>query len=320
MQTIEVRGRNLREALERASREVGDAALVLSRRAERDGSIVLALRPSLLDLPAPNGAARVARPGTGDVERFLRASGLTPATIDRVCEAVAGRLHEGAHPLDIAADEIGMMFQIARVARDPGVTRVIAALGATGVGKTTSLVKLAARARRAGRRVAVACLESGRVDTLEIWKGHASVLGIPFLPVRRAADLKRAETELAAAELVLLDTSGRIEQEVALLAECKELVLSRSDRMVWSAALVIAATSSPGALDATSRCCAPLAPSLSILTKLDETRSPAPALEHVLHENMPVAFLSDGPEIATDFHRPTGELFADLLLWGRIRR
>ena len=52
--------------------------------------------------------------------------------------------------------------------------------------------------------------------------------------------------------------------------------------------------------------------------QLDETAVPGPVHEHVLHEKLPVAFLSDGPDVARHFHRPTGEHFADLLLRGRI--
>jgi flagellar biosynthesis GTPase FlhF len=55
-----------------------------------------------------------------------------------------------------------------------------------------------------------------------------------------------------------------------------------------------------------------------IITKIDETREPAPVLELVRELSLPVAFLSDGQDIGRDFHRARREHLADLLIRGRI--
>ncbi len=320
MHLVEIRGKNLRDALESASVRVGGGAIVVSRRSEEDGTVVLELRTErALGDPAGHDD-RLPRAGTADVERFLRASGVSGAIVDRICEAVAGRLQEGVHPLDLAAEEIGMIFPIARVARTPGVTHVFAALGAAGVGKTSALVKLAVRMAKSGRRVAVASLGRARVGALETWRAHAELSRFPFVALRDAAGLLREGEALLASELVLLDTTGRIERDVEEIARLQELVEARGERFALTAAVVLSASSSPIALTAVTEACAPLRPSVSILTKLDETRVPGPVLEHVLHSGLRPAFLSDGPEIATDFHRASSEHVADLLLRGRIRR
>ena len=212
-----------------------------------------------------------------------------------------------------------MIFPIARLPRAVGVTHVLVAIGAAGVGKTSSLLKLATRMTSTGRRVAVASLERARLGALEAWRAQAGVLGIPFLALREGAALLGEDAALAS-EIVLLDTTGRIDRDVEAIAALRERVAEQSDRFVLTAAVVLSAASSPSALETVTEACAPLAPGVSIVTKLDETPLPGPVLEHGLRRGLRPAFFSDGPEIATDFHRASSEHLVDLLLRGRIRR
>jgi flagellar biosynthesis protein FlhF len=319
MNLVEIRGKSLREALERASARVGGGALVVSRRAEGDGTVVLEIRTEKAVVERALPESRAPRPGTADVERFLRANGVSETIVGRICEAVAGRLQEGVHPLDLAAEEIGMIFPIARISRTEGVTQVMTVLGAAGVGKTTALAKLALRLARSGRRVAVASMESARLGAIETWRVHAASFGIPFVTLREGPSLCDEECVLAS-EIVLLDTTGRLEHDVAEIVRLRDRIADRADRFALTAAVVLSASSSPIALDAVSEACAPLWPSVCIVTKLDETRVAGPVLEHVLRRGLRPAFFSDGPEIAADFHRSSPENLADLLLRGRILR
>ena len=83
--------------------------------------------------------------------------------------------------------------------------------------------------------------------------------------------------------------------------------------------LVLSAATDRAALERVTEACAGQELAGCVVTKLDETCTPAPVLEHVLERGLPVAFLSDGPDLAHDFHRPTPEHFADLFLRGRLR-
>ena len=87
----------------------------------------------------------------------------------------------------------GKAFEIASLPLEKGRTTVLAFLGATGVGKTTSLAKLSARLAHAGRRVAIATLDGGRVGALEQIRAFGESIGVPAAalddPGRFARDL-----------------------------------------------------------------------------------------------------------------------------------
>ncbi|MEM7518622.1 MAG: hypothetical protein AAF368_17080, partial [Planctomycetota bacterium] len=89
-------------------------------------------------------------------------------------------------------------------------------------------------------------------------------------------------------------------------------------RIQLDTCLVLPATSSKSVLSETIQAFAPLSPSSCVLTKLDETVQPMPALELVLAANLPVAFVSKGRDVGSSFHRASADLFSDLALRGRV--
>jgi flagellar biosynthesis protein FlhF len=319
MELLQIHGQDLRDALEKASSEVGKDALVVSRRVHADGTVVLEVTPPAKPRKDRKDGKRGADPLVLDVQRCLNHSGASQELSDRICAAVDARRTEGRHPLDLAAEEIALTFPIASMSRTPGRMHVFAVLGQTGVGKTTSLVKLASRLARRRRNLAVATLDTGRVGSLETWKQTTQTLRIPFIAQREAASLLREQGRLEGTDLLLLDTTGNVEADARQIARLTEMLDARPRGWTLSTALVLSAASSPSALEAVSAAASEVRPRMSVLTKLDETRVPGPLLEHVLLRDLPVAFLSDGPEIASSFHRPSGDHFADLLLRGKIR-
>ena len=322
MQWQQIRGDDLRDALKRASKQVGQDALVVSRHVDADGSVVLEVSPT-----AAAGSTRKRRSARGrksgpvelDVQRCLSRCGITEELTRRICQAVAKRRAEGRHPLDVAAEEIGALFPVAALTRAPGSMQIFTVLGQTGVGKTTCLAKLAARLARRGRNLAVATLDTARDGSLEMWKAMTHSLRLPFFALREAAGLLREEDRLEGIDLLLLDTTGDVEDDTRQIARLQELIGTRPRGWSISPAVVLSAASSPSAMETVSQAASALRPRIAVLTKLDETSVPGPLLEHVLRRNLSVAFLSDGPQIATDFHRPKGDHFADLALRGRIR-
>src|SRR5262249_53077022 len=152
MQIHRVRGGTLREALLRARSELGDDALVVHQELIPGGGVTLAVRRGA---PARDPAAR---PRAREVAEKLARAGASSELLLRVCSSLDEGSDSGQHVLDQAAQRIGALFPTARLERIPGHTRLIALAGTTGVGKTTSLVKLALRMQRAGRRVELATL------------------------------------------------------------------------------------------------------------------------------------------------------------------
>jgi len=326
-----IRGQDVREALERARAQLGNGAVVVSKARNATG-VTLAVAPSvprsardleqlrrraesLLEAETRGGRAR---PGTADVRRAMRRVGASKSLVEHVAEHVGQRLAEGRHPLDLAAEEIGRLFRVARGGAR-GSLRTFAFVGPAGVGKTTSIVKLALRLVRAGRRTALATLDGGRVGAVEQLHAYAKLLDVPLFVLGAASELPDRRAALDAAEVLLLDTTGEVDADAREIATLRAALASARPEQALDAYLVLAAGASRAALAETQRAASGARPDAALLTKIDETRIVAPALEHVLAQRLPVAFLSDGPDIASRFHRPSGELFADLLLRGRLR-
>lgn len=336
MQIHRVRGNDLKDALQRARKSYGEGALVISHEVLGDGGVTLAVaqRPPLAGekRPAPgSGGAQGSDdasggmapslelpPGYEEVCTRLRGTGCGASWIQELCRRAASLASANEHPMDAAGRHIGGRFQIAHLPRTPGVARVIAFVGYTGVGKTTGLVKLGARLVRNRRLVSMATLDSRRVGAVEQYRAYAELLQAPLHVLKSdqvlSADLLGADGK----DVVLLDTSGRADYDLAPLMRLQRN-LERSDASLrLDNFLVFPAGASRSALREVTEQYCDLRLAGCVITKLDETRQPAPVLEHVVELGLPVAFLSDGQDLAVNFRRATPEVLADLMLLGRV--
>ncbi|MCY3001665.1 MAG: hypothetical protein NTV21_07665 [Planctomycetota bacterium] len=326
MQIHRVRGRDLREALERARAQHGDDALVLSRETMADGGVTVAVADSSRGQNSrklTSSPAETRDPGLVDVERVLRRGGASEGLIARTLEAVQRSLARGPFALDAAAESLGRTVAIApspRVQkRGPGVSVqpcILAFVGPTGVGKTTTLAKLASRLVRGGRRVGLVSMDTQRPGAVEQLRALASAMGASVATARDVTELSGAIASFGAPECVLVDTTGRSPRDVHAIASLSS-ALERSGATL-DTYLVLQATASRSALEDAVQGFAAARPSAWVLTKLDETRQPAPALECASEAGASLAFLCDGQEISANFHRAAPERVADLYLRGRL--
>lgn len=328
----QIKGRDLSDALQRARDSVGARAVVLSRRAAT-GGVTLAVadepprtrdelrrlrgRARALLAHAPNAdGPPPPRPGTGEVEERLRDAGCSRELVERVVEAVAGRLEEGGHPLDLAGEELGAIFPVANQRASRGTVSILAFLGAPGAGKTTTAAKLALRLHRAGRRVALVTTDSRRVGSVEQLKALGRHVGCPAIALRDPARLAEALVSTdPRPDVVLIDTTGRPTEDAEGLDRLAGALAVAEVEARLTRYLVLSASASREALAAAAEAtefdgC--------VITRLDETRRPAAVLEQALRRPLPIAFLTDGPRLDADLHRASDASFADLLLTGRL--
>lgn len=334
MKLHEIEGRDMRHALERAREELGDRAVVITHRATPEG-VSLAVSPDVPTSPVALDGLRLQaqqmllgseaerrrapRVATADVERCMGLTGASEAFTAEIVRRVRERGAEDQHPLDVAAAEIGGSFAVAKAGLPAGTTGVMAFVGPTGVGKTTTIAKLAARMIRGGRRVAVATLDAYRVGAVQQWRAYGKLLGVPVHVLRDASQLPPRAGSLRGLDALLVDTSGHIARDVEQLTSLREGLAHAERPMRLDGYLVLSAVNTVASLAGLTRSVTPLAPSGCVITKLDETSLPAPVLEHARTAGLPVAFLSNGPDIAHDFRRASPEAFADLFLNGRLR-
>jgi flagellar biosynthesis protein FlhF len=200
-----------------------------------------------------------------------------------------------------------------------GETAVISLIGQTGTGKTTTLAKLASRMVRAGRRVVLATLDSGRIGVEAQLRAFGSELRVPTIslddPARLAAELGRVPGRV---DVLLIDGSGDEGRDITALQTFEDHCRASGARTRFSTLLVLAATASEDAIRAAINAAEPIEPVGAVITKIDETERPLPALEQAREAGLGLAFLTNGPDLAPHFHRARPERVADVALLGRI--
>lgn len=182
--------------------------------------------------------------------------------------------------------------------------RVIACVGPTGVGKTTTLAKLAARARLDhGRSVGVISLDTFRVGAVEQWQRYATLMGIPFQIANDRTSFLRAMAEMPT-DLVLVDTAGRSVHGTAWpLAGCLREIEDRTLNVMLVLPAWLRANDVTRVLEMYDD---PL-PTDIVVTKLDETYQVGGILHAALPNPLPFAYLCNGPRVPEDILDATVE-------------
>ncbi|MEA9846064.1 flagellar biosynthesis protein FlhF [Xanthomonas campestris] len=178
---------------------------------------------------------------------------------------------------------------------------VIALVGPTGAGKTTTIAKLAQRfaAQHAPRDVALVTTDTQRVGGREQLHSYGRQLGIAVHEADSAESLLELLERLRDYKLVLIDTAGMGQRDRALAAQLNWL---RAARQVTSL-LVLPANAHFSDLDEVVRRFAHAKPQGVVLTKLDETGRFGSALSVVVDHQMPITWVTDGQRVPDDLHR-----------------
>ncbi len=190
-----------------------------------------------------------------------------------------------------------------------GQRRVLALIGPTGVGKTTTLAKIAARALvEAHISVAVITVDTYRIGASDQVGRYGSIMNIPTRVAHNGKELTRALEFCANAELVLIDTAGRskaeeVHTQAAMLRAVPGVQL----------ALCLSAATGARELAAVADRYAGLKPERLIFTKLDEAVGPGAVLSAVSRVGRPVACITTGQRVPEDIHSPTGPELVELI-------
>lgn len=179
---------------------------------------------------------------------------------------------------------------------------VFALVGPTGVGKTTTVAKMAAYyAKLHGtREVALISTDTYRIGAQEQLHTYARLLGVPVLTARGADEVKDALARLSDRRVVLLDTAGLAPRDERLAAQLQSLGPAAQVRRL----LVLPAGGQHCDLEDSIRQFGATTLTGCILTKLDEAARIGGALSAVVRNRLPLAFVSDGQRVPEDLHVP----------------
>jgi len=179
--------------------------------------------------------------------------------------------------------------------------RTVALVGPTGVGKTTAIAKIAARALLETRfKVGLITVDTYRVGASDQLARYGKIMGVPTYVARDRAALADAIDRTREADLVLIDTAGRSDAE-SLAAQMK-LVQSAPNVQLH---LVLSLATGARELGAVARRYRGFGAERVIFTKLDESEGPGGSLSALGVVGRPVSCLCDGQRVPEDIHAVT---------------
>ena len=180
---------------------------------------------------------------------------------------------------------------------------VIAMVGPAGMGKTTTLAKLAARyvLKYGANNLALVSMDSYRIGAQEQLKTLGRILNVPVTYVDPGESLAQALDPLLRKRVVLIDTAGLQASDPALRMQLETLA---GRGIAAKNYLVLATTSQKQVLTAAYHSYKRCGLAGCILTKLDETACLGEVLSLAISHELPVAYLTDGPRIPDDLQLP----------------
>ncbi|MGN6481079.1 flagellar biosynthesis protein FlhF [Luteibacter sp.] len=175
---------------------------------------------------------------------------------------------------------------------------ITAFVGTTGVGKTTSIAKRAARAvlRLGASNVALISADQYRIGAGAQLEHYGRLLGVRVYNAHDAQSLRNVLLQLRGKHTVLIDTAGLAGNDPKLQQQFETLRAMADVRVC----LVVAANAQAQAIDNAMRAYAPLKPQSAILTKLDETPLLGGALSALIRHGMPLDYTTDGQRVPED--------------------
>ena len=189
--------------------------------------------------------------------------------------------------------------------------RVVALVGATGVGKTTALAKLAAQCRmRDKRRVGLIAGEDGLSAGVDPLRGCAEIIDLPRQIVATPADMHEALDRLADRDLILIDTAGLSPRDKTKMRELRSLLTAAAPDEIH---LVQSSVASAASLLHSNEQFSALGATALLLTKLDEATSLGNLLP-LVRGGLPISYLTDGQRVPDDLRPAEAGRLARALL------
>ncbi len=193
-----------------------------------------------------------------------------------------------------------------------GQQRLVALVGPTGVGKTTTIAKLAANFRlREKRRVGLITVDTYRIAAVEQLRTYADIIDLPMEVVSSPRQTKGAIAKLGDVDLILMDTAGRSPRDEVKIQELK-LILAEAE--ADEVHLVLSSVSSAANLSRTVERFRPVGLSSLLFTKLDESAMLGHLLAVIDDCRLPLSYVTHGQNVPDDIEAAAAEKLATEML------
>ena len=244
-------------------------------------------------------------PAKAEVLRVMLGAGFSPALSRQMLEKMPIG-YDQMQGLDWAKTILTHNLRMA--AGDDIVDKggIYALVGPTGVGKTTTTAKLAARCvvRHGADKVVLLTNDSYRIGGHEQLRIYGKLLSVPVRTIKDSEDLQLTLSELSDKHLVLIDTVGMgqrdqmVAEQVAMLCECGFDV---------KRLLLLNATSNGGTLDDVVQAYLGSGLSGCIITKVDEAASLGMVLDTIIRRRLALYFVTNGQKVPEDLHQTNSQ-------------
>lgn len=227
---------------------------------------------------------------------------------EELARELIDRLRQGAGPAD-PDDPALLQARIARLIESeirvtgpvrvtPGRRRLVALVGPTGVGKTTTIAKLAAHFHLRQRcRVGLITVDTYRIAAVEQLRTYADIINLPMEVVATPRDMRQAVQRLADLDLILMDTAGRSPRDAVRIQELKTML---SEAGADEVHLVLSSVGSVESLKQTAQRFADVGVTALVLSKLDEATSLGTIVPLLRSCGLPLSYVTHGQNVPDD--------------------
>ncbi|MGK5092615.1 flagellar biosynthesis protein FlhF [Deltaproteobacteria bacterium TL4] len=190
--------------------------------------------------------------------------------------------------------------------------RIVSLVGPTGVGKTTTVAKIASeQIINHKRKVAMVTMDTYRIGAIEQLRTYAKIINAPLSVVSGKAELDRTIAGYVDYDVIVIDTGGRSQRDEAQMYELREMF---DERGRIENILVLSATTKDNELSEITRKFGAIPLSSVIFTKLDESSTYGCLFNHSIRFKKPISFLATGQNVPEDIEIASKERLVDLLL------
>lgn len=340
MQIKRFEGKEIKEVLKQVKETLGPEAIILSTKTlkrpadrpeggDRSYVEVIAAIDRPYEPPSPsNGAIATANRGKGKIEEGLHevqrenllgkvlASGLMPEFTQRLVGELEclRRGSSDSNWSDLGWHRLRLRLMEAIDVAEPFQKgqRIWAFIGPTGVGKTTTLVKLAAQFwLKVTRRITLITIDTYRIGAVEQLKTYGQILKLPVEVATSPEELRKIIDHQSDQDLLLIDTAGRNPRHTASM---EELGAFLSAHPSIENHLVLSATMKERDLARMTTCFSIRPIQSYIFTKIDETEEYVPIFNQLLRFRRPLSYLTCGQRVPEDIELATKGKVSDLVL------
>ena len=224
--------------------------------------------------------------------------------------------------INSASDYEGEDLEIKEILRDiferdilvtnKGLKGKVVLVGPTGVGKTTTIAKLAGRlALVEKKKVGLITIDTYRIGAIEQLKTYAEIMNIPFKVVITIKEMEEAIQSMKDCDVVLIDTTGRSSKNTMQISELRAFVQKAEPDYVN---MVISATTKNKDIETILKGYSELEYGSVIITKLDETTAYGSIYNISQNANKPISFITIGQNVPDDIKISTKEELTRFIL------